>query len=654
MLHRHVNPAPSGCSEHGALQDKTIIISGEQEVSISRYSLWTWRHAPLVMMVAIIGLSGSGFSSIASAAGQAAEQQIASVYSDVITDESESFLLPAPKPQRSDYPNIGVSSRSLVWVVAQMHLFFGALVLAVPIFVLIIELIGFKTNDDRYDDMAHEFMKISLTAYAITALFGGTLALCLFMLYPDFMAYLTTRVFGAQMLVYAALFFLESLLLYVYYYGWYALRYGNRKWIHLTLGLLLNVVGTTLLVVANSWTTFMMAPSGIDTVGAVVGNIWEVMRGPLWNPLNLHRFIANIAFGGAVVGAYAAFKFLCAKTAAEKAHYDWMGYTSNFIAILAFLPLPFAGYWLMAEIYAYSQQMGILAMGGILAWLFVIQAVLICTILFAGNYYLWSGMARTEGSQRYRWLIKYIAAVLVLGFLVWVTPHNIIFTDDELAGLGGGNHPVLGPLGIMPAKNIAVFLMLIVTFLSFQIYRRADKVITVSWENWGNALMAAIYIVAIANVIFAGVYYGYFTNTVYKVGSSVIQVASTLVVIVSGVVIDTLMFKGARNLPVSWGKTSGRSQYALFALPVAFTWLMALMGYIRSSVRTHWHVYAVMKDNSADNFIPTLQHVGNMVTFVTVLFLMFLLFIFWVANLSSVKQVPVLGLGGRAAAEGAA
>jgi len=606
------------------------------------------------MIVAIIGLSGSGFSSVAWAADQAPEQPVAPIYSDAITDESVSSLISAPKPERSDYPNIGVSSRSLVWVFAQMHLFFGALVLAVPIFVLVIELIGFKTNDDRYDDMAHEFMKISLTAYAVTALFGGALTLSLYMLYPDLMAYLTTRVFGAQMLVYVALFFLESLLLYVYYYGWYALRYGNRKWIHLALGLLLNAVGTTLLVVANSWTTFMMAPSGIDTAGAVVGNIWEVMRGPLWNPLNLHRFIANVAFGGAVVGAYAAFKFLCAKTAEEKAHYDWMGYTSNFIAILAFLPLPFAGYWLTAEIYAYSQQMGILAMGGILAWLFVIQAVLICAILFAGNYYLWAGMARTEGSRRYRWLVKYIASVLVLGFLVWVTPHNIIFTADEITRLGGSNHPVLGPLGIMPAKNIAVFLMLIFTFLSFQIYRRADKVITVSWESWANTLMIAIYIVATVNVIFAGVYYGYFTNTVYKVGSSVMQVGSTLVVIVSGVVIDTFLFKGARTLPVSWGRISGRSQYALFALPIAFTWLMALMGYVRSSVRTHWHVYAVVKDNSADNFIPTLQYVGNMVTFVTVLFLMFLLFIFWVANLSSVRQVPAVGLSNRAAAEGVA
>jgi hypothetical protein len=113
-------------------------------------------------------------------------------------------------------------------------------------------------------------------------------------------------------------------------------------------------------------------------------------------------------------------------------------------------------------------------------------------------------------------------------------------------------------------------------------------------------------------------------------------------VIVAGVVIDTLMFKGAKTLPVSWGKVADRSQYALFALPVAFTWLMALMGYIRSSVRSHWHVYTVMKDNSPDNFIPTLQTVGNTVTLATILFLIFLLFIFWVANLSSTTQIPPL------------
>ncbi len=544
----------------------------------------------------------------------------------------------APKLKAKDYPKImGVSSRSIVWVIAQLHLFFAAFVLAVPLFVLVIEWIGVTSDDERYDDMAHECMKISMTAFSITAIFGGLLAFALFILYPQFMGYMM-NVFNTQVLLYALLFFAESFFLYTYYYSWYAYRWGNKKWVHLTLGLMLNVVGTTILLLANAWVTFMMAPSGVDDAGAVTGGIWEIIRGPLWNPINLHRFIANIAFGGAVIGAYAAYKFLSATSLKARAHYDWMGYTANFIAILAFLPLPFAGYWLMAEIYAYSQQMGITAMGGILAWLFIVQAVLIGTILLAGNYYLWSGMSRTKGSERYTWMIKYIAMVLVTCFLIWVTPHTLILSASEMKLLGGSHHHLLGPLGIMPAKNIAVNLMLIFTFLSFQLFRRSDKVITVSWAGFGNALMVSIYVVAIANVIFAGVYYGYFTNTVYKVGSSVTQVVSTLVVIIAGVVIDTYMFKGAKKLPSEWGKVSNRAQYALFALPVAFTWLMALMGYVRSSVRTNWHVYTVMKDNSPDNYIPAIGFAGNMMTIVTVLFLIFVLFIFWVASLSDTRQ----------------
>jgi cytochrome bd-type quinol oxidase subunit 1 len=562
-----------------------------------------------------------------------------------INAESIAELIEISKPTRADYPSIGISSRSVVWILAQLHLFLAAFVLAVPLFVTVIEWLGVKTKDDRYDDMAHEFMKISMTAYSLTALFGGALAFALFLLYPHLMDYLF-KVFDSQVLIYALLFFLESAILYAYYYSWDAMRYGDRKWAHLSLGLLLNVVGTTLLLVANAWATFMMAPSGVDiATGAVTGSIWEIMKGPLWNPVNLHRFIANIAFGGAIVGAYAAYKFLSSRTKEEKAHYDWMGYTSNFIAILAFLPLPFAGYWLMAEVYAYSQQMGITAMGGILAWLFIVQAVLIGTILLAANYYLWSGMSRVSGSKRYQWLIKYIAVVLVTGFLIWVTPHTLILSATEVATLGGSHHKLLGPLGIMPAKNIAVNLMLIFTFLSFQLYRRSDKEVTVSWENKANAVMVVIYVVAIANVIFAGVYYGYFTNTVYKVGSSVMQVASTLVVIVSGIVIDTLMFRGAKILPSVWGQVSTRSQYALFALPVAFTWLMALMGYVRSSVRTHWHVYTVMKDNSPDNYIPTIGHAGNMMTFATISFLLIVLFVFWIASLSNTKQIKPIGEG---------
>ena len=74
-----------------------------------------------------------------------------------------------------------------------------------------------------------------------------------------------------------------------------------------------------------------------------------------------------------------------------------MGYIGNFVAICAFLPLPFAGYYLAKEIYAYSQTLGLTMMGGAFSWLFIIQAVLIGNLFLAANYYLWLGMGRDRG-----------------------------------------------------------------------------------------------------------------------------------------------------------------------------------------------------------------------------------------------------------------
>src|SRR5437764_14406530 len=73
-------------------------------------------------------------------------------------------------------------------------------------------------------------------------------------------------------------------------------------------------------------------------------------------PITVHRVIANVVFGGAIVGAYASYRFLAARTDEERAHYDWMGYVGNFIAMSALIVLPFAGYWLGREIYQRSEE----------------------------------------------------------------------------------------------------------------------------------------------------------------------------------------------------------------------------------------------------------------------------------------------------------
>lgn len=543
-----------------------------------------------------------------------------------------------PQLTESDYPTIaGINGRVFVWLAAQLHLWFAAFVLAVPIFVFIIEAIGMATRDKRYDNMAYEFIKVTITAYSITAILGGLLLFGLVLFYPHVLQYLS-GIFKESMFYYALLFFAESACLYVYYYGWHWLQGGNKKWVHLTIGLMLNAVGTLLMFLANAWVTFMMSPAGVDPAGVFSGDSWAAMHNFLWNPINLHRFIANIAYGGSIVGAYAAFKFLSAHSKELRAHYDWMGYNANFIAIVALLPLPFAGYYLTAEIYAYSQQMGITLMGGIFAWLFIIQAVLIGTLFLSANYYLWCGMGRSDGAVRYNRYIKYLAIVIVGAFLVWFTPHTLILTNAELKGLGGPYHKYLGPLGIMPAKNSAVNIMILFTFLSFLFYQRANKTPTVTWAKTGNAIQVALFTAGILNILWLGIYHGYYTNTVYKVAASIPQVLTTLIIIVVSSVIDAMMYKGAKQVaPLHWGRVPDRSQYALFLLAVSFTWLMGLMGYIRSGIRQHWHVTNVFRDNSADAFTPTLGYAANVVSVGTIIFITLVIFVFWLSTVSGRK-----------------
>ncbi len=592
----------------------------------------------LIFAMVVLALDSSGFGASA-LAGEQAAAPVAGAAADGA--DGAAVTIPAPQLGAADYPQIaGVNSRVVVWIAAQLHLWFAAFVLAVPIFVFIIEAIGMRTRDKRYDDMAYEFIKVSITAYSLTAVLGGLLLFSLILFYPGLFNYLSA-IFNESMFYYALLFFLESATLYIYYYGWHWLQGGFGKWVHLTLGLLLNAVGTVLMLLANAWLTFMMSPAGIDGAGVFGGDSWAAIHNFLWNPINIHRFIANIAYGGSIVGAYAAFKFLTAAKAEERAHYDWMGYNANFIAISALLPLPFAGYYLAAEIYAYSQQMGITLMGGIFAWLFIIQAVLIGTLFLSANYYLWCGMGRSDGAKRYFKYIKYIAIVLVGAFLVWFTPHTLVLTNEELKALGGPHHKYLGPLGIMPAKNTAVNIMILFTAISFLIYRRANKIATVPWVKIGNAVQVALFSSGIVNIMFLGIYHGYFTNTVYKVAASIPQVLTTLLVIVISTVIDSFMYRGSKEVaPLHWGRIPGRAQYALFLLAVAFTWLMGLMGYIRSGIRQHWHVVDVVRDNSVNAITPTLGYAANVVSVAAILFMAMVIFVFWLSQISTTKTLP--------------
>jgi cytochrome bd ubiquinol oxidase subunit I len=185
----------------------------------------------------------------------------------------------------------------------------------------------------------------------------------------------------------------------------------------------------------------------------------------------------------------------------------------------------------------------------------------------------------------------------------------------------------------MSAKNTAVNILILTTFMSFLLYRRTGKTATVAWAKKGHAAQLLIFASVAVFVIFLGVY-GYFVEATVRIGLSVPQVLSVLFAMVSITAIDLFLFRGASKTgEVRWGRIPAISQYVLIFIAVTFTWLMGLMGYVRSGLRQHWHVYGVIRDRSVDAFTPTLGFATKVVSVTVLLFFVLIGIVFWISSL---------------------
>ncbi|RMH38300.1 MAG: hypothetical protein D6690_00470 [Nitrospirae bacterium] len=545
-------------------------------------------------------------------------------------------LGPSARSVPAEYARIPfVDNRVLVWFVTQQHTYFGGFVLALPLFSVLLEWIGVRRSHPeaarKYDGLARDILRVALVSLSMTAVLGAVMLGCFIALYPGFMRYMGGT-FKSMMPLYAAVFVGESLLLILYYYTWDRFASAATKWIHLALGVGANAMGVLLLLLANAWASFMMAPAGVDAEGRYLGNIWHLLHSPLWNPLNAHRFLADIMSGGAVVVAYAAYRFFTAKSERERAYYDWVGFVFIVVVVCALLPMPIAGYWLMREVFEFRQQMGVTMMGGLLSWLFVVQAITVGVLFLGINYYLWQSMERITGGERFQPYFKAIVFALMACFFVWFTPHTIAMTPSEMKAMGAAQHPVIGQFGVMSAKNGAINVMICLTALNYVLYRRANRRIIVSWARVGNIAIGTIFVTGIANIIWLAIY-GFYIPANVRVGLSVPQGLTTATVVIGSLMINRLMLRGAEvRGPIHWGRISMRGMIALFGVAATFSWVMGLMGYIRSAGRLEWHVNELLPDLSPWAFTPSLEFAAKMVTFNMIVFWASVFAMFWLSR----------------------
>jgi cytochrome bd-type quinol oxidase subunit 1 len=500
-----------------------------------------------------------------------------------------------PEPPPVDFPYAG--NRTAVWVVAQLHILFAAFILGAPIFAVVSEWLGYKNQDPKYDRLAKEVIKVTVILYSMTALTGGLFIFVLLGTYPGFTTWFIQHFFLVFAVIYPLLFIAETIILYTYFYSWDSMT-GEKKARHIALGVLLNIVGTVTLFVIDGPTAFMNTPAkaaeGVSLVEFVAtASLWDKMANYSWMPLNLHRLVGNVTFGGFIAGLIAAYMYMRSKTDEERSYYDWMGFVGNMIGVGALLLLPFMGYLLAYELCDYDASVCPYMMADQLSMFFEMQGAMVGLIFLASNYYIWLSMKRIQGVEQVRISGMVMIAVLLIpavmgvawklfpppewqsliflvllvilppvlsrlpglrftvsaftmikvGFLmiviadaIWMTPHGFVATqgmateENELPSWAS-------ELALMPAKNAAAFTLVFLTIVNYFLYNRA-----------------------------------------------------------------------IRQGTIIWGKIDFASQFVLIFLAFSAIWTMGLMGTVRSLTRKYYHVYNLMPDFTAEAFTPTLAY----------------------------------------------
>lgn len=510
----------------------------------------------------------------------------------------------APSAPPVEFPYTG--NRTAVWIVAQLHILFAGFILGAPIFVVISEWLGYRKQDPRYDRLAKEVTKVTVILYSMTALTGGLFIFVLLATYPQFTTWLINHFFLIFAVIYPLLFIGETIVLYMYFYTWDAWK-GEKKGRHIALGVLLNLIGSITLFVIDGPTSFMNTPVRAEGVSPAdflaSASLWDKVFNYSWMPLNLHRLVGNVTFGGFIAGLIAAYMFMGAKRDEERAYYDWMGFVGNMIGVGALLFLPFMGYLLSYELCDYDASICPYMMADQLSMFFEMQGAMVGLIFLASNYYIWLSMKRIEGVERVRmtvlapivmvllpvvmtkvltdypvpdatslaFLLPLVLApailgrfipltvssstVIKVGFLmvvvgnaIWMTPHGFVPTGAKLVAElelpSDWNF-----LALMPAKNSAAFTLIFVTVVNYVIYNRAVS---------------------------------------------------------QGTIV--------------WGKIDFASQFVLVFLAFSAIWTMGLMGAVRSLLRKYFHTYNLLPDFTAESFTPTLSYSAWWITGITVTF----------------------------------
>ncbi|MFN2451655.1 MAG: cytochrome ubiquinol oxidase subunit I [Candidatus Dormibacteria bacterium] len=377
-----------------------------------------------------------------------------------------------------------VGNSLLVAVVAILHIQIAAFLTGSTTLAAFSEGLSIFRGDERHERMAHGIVR----SWAYVFSFGSALAIF-------FVVFVLTTVWGrfyvALTQITFAVFFFEALafvaevaLLYALYVNWDRLR--PYRGLRLGMLVILNVVDWWQMVLINVVASYMLSPNGGDR-----SDVRQLLN-PTQLPLTVHRTVGNIAWAGALIAAFAGFRYLRARRREEAEamrFWDWVGQWGVLWAVGMTLFQPYIGYSYAKEVQLHSYDSWYTMMFGSLSNVFELQFLLLGVIFILGALYFGQRLRTSgvPGSGRQRLLAVLLMATTLFGVQpAW-------FATDYAATVAAGlNRPwwnggLLNPLGnFIPYKVVALLLLVVLGTWSLVSFVRRRSPPGERWRDGGR------------------------------------------------------------------------------------------------------------------------------------------------------------------------
>ncbi len=242
-----------------------------------------------------------------------------------------------------DFAYLG--TRGIVGITMLIHMFFAQIFVGFVIGSPLLQAWGMRKGNAYMQRLSHGLDRFNVLTFSLGATFAGMFLVLIVGLYPRVTSALFTHFFWFFPTLAMGVMVLTLLLLYVYHYR------TQRRSIVAGLGAAFFILvwqailtGVDTFMVTGGGAGEQTVQSGGDLTFSSLGEALGSIFNPMFIPLDLHRTFGNLSWPAFAVAAWAGFRYRWAKSADDKAFYDWAGSMGVMWGTIFLLLQPFAGF----------------------------------------------------------------------------------------------------------------------------------------------------------------------------------------------------------------------------------------------------------------------------------------------------------------------